>query len=89
MSERQGVEIDYCPACRGVWLDRGELDKILERMQHDASVGDTGRSVPRGETDSRNRYLEPRGGDDRGPYGSGKAYRKKSSPLEFLGDLFG
>lgn len=31
MSERQGVEIDYCPRCRGVWLDRGELDKIVER----------------------------------------------------------
>jgi Zn-finger nucleic acid-binding protein len=31
IAERQGVEIDYCPECRGVWLDRGELDKILER----------------------------------------------------------
>ena len=31
MSERAGVEIDYCPECRGVWLDRGELDKIIER----------------------------------------------------------
>ena len=31
MTERQGVEIDYCPTCRGVWLDRGELDKIIER----------------------------------------------------------
>lgn len=31
MSERSGIEIDYCPTCRGVWLDRGELDKILER----------------------------------------------------------
>lgn len=31
MSERQGVEIDYCPQCRGVWLDRGELDKLVER----------------------------------------------------------
>lgn len=31
MSDRQGVEIDYCPTCRGVWLDRGELDKIIER----------------------------------------------------------
>jgi len=31
MSERQGIEIDYCPECRGVWLDRGELDKIIER----------------------------------------------------------
>ena len=31
MADRQGVEIDYCPACRGVWLDRGELDKLIER----------------------------------------------------------
>ncbi|RMI14420.1 zf-TFIIB domain-containing protein [Cellulomonas triticagri] len=31
MAERQGVEIDYCPSCRGIWLDRGELDKILDR----------------------------------------------------------
>ncbi len=31
MSERQGIEIDYCPKCRGIWLDRGELDKIIER----------------------------------------------------------
>lgn len=36
MSERQGIEIDYCPQCRGVWLDRGELDKILERAQAEA-----------------------------------------------------
>lgn len=31
MTERQGIEIDYCPSCRGVWLDRGELDKLIER----------------------------------------------------------
>jgi Zn-finger nucleic acid-binding protein len=31
MSEKQGIEIDYCPTCRGVWLDRGELEKIIER----------------------------------------------------------
>jgi Zn-finger nucleic acid-binding protein len=35
MTERQGVEIDYCPTCRGVWLDRGELDKLLERAERD------------------------------------------------------
>ena len=35
MSERQGIEIDYCPTCRGVWLDRGELDKIVERSGAD------------------------------------------------------
>jgi Zn-finger nucleic acid-binding protein len=37
MSERQGVEIDYCPQCRGVWLDRGELDKIIERSARDTA----------------------------------------------------
>ena len=36
MSDRQGVEIDYCPQCRGVWLDRGELDKIIERSAQEA-----------------------------------------------------
>ena len=36
MSERQGVEIDYCPNCRGVWLDRGELDNIVERSTQPA-----------------------------------------------------
>ena len=35
MSDRQGIEIDYCPTCRGVWLDRGELDKIIERATAD------------------------------------------------------
>lgn len=34
MTDRQGVEIDYCPQCRGVWLDRGELDKIIERSSN-------------------------------------------------------
>jgi len=33
LSERQGIEIDYCPECRGIWLDRGELDKILEKSK--------------------------------------------------------
>lgn len=35
MADRQGVEIDFCPQCRGVWLDRGELDKIIERSGAD------------------------------------------------------
>jgi hypothetical protein len=38
MSERQGIEIDYCPTCRGVWLDRGELDKIVDRSANDAAA---------------------------------------------------
>lgn len=45
MSERSGVEIDYCPKCRGVWLDRGELDKIVERASsHSANERRTSRS---------------------------------------------
>ena len=38
ISERKGIEIDYCPQCRGIWLDRGELDKILERSREEASA---------------------------------------------------
>lgn len=44
MTERQGVEIDYCPTCRGVWLDRGELDKIIDRANA-ASADDTASSA--------------------------------------------
>ena len=36
ISEKQGIEIDYCPKCRGIWLDRGELDKIIERSATEA-----------------------------------------------------
>ena len=54
MSERSGIEIDYCPSCRGVWLDRGELDKIIERsLAHQAPApadvvdgGRAGRPTP-------------------------------------------
>ena len=48
MSERQGVEIDYCPSCRGVWLDRGELDKIIDKNSTASS------------TSSQNLYSEQR-----------------------------
>ncbi len=47
MTERQGIEIDYCPTCRGVWLDRGELDKIIERSAtaYAAPAGDASSPV--------------------------------------------
>jgi uncharacterized protein len=51
LSERQGVEIDYCPQCRGVWLDRGELDKIIEKSLPGGS--------PRGETPSASMQVAP------------------------------
>jgi uncharacterized protein len=47
IAERQGVEIDYCPECRGVWLDRGELDKVIERSLH---VENSARAQPRTST---------------------------------------
>lgn len=46
MSDRQGIEIDYCPTCRGVWLDRGELDKIIERSAPAASAPAPARAMP-------------------------------------------
>ncbi|MEY3367749.1 MAG: hypothetical protein RI973_904 [Bacteroidota bacterium] len=75
MTERNGVEIDYCPDCRGVWLDRGELDKIIERSA--SKAGETLRSNPHSEYgDKHNDY-------DRRPY----EYKKKKKE-SFLEDLF-
>lgn len=58
MSERQGVEIDYCPQCRGVWLDRGELDKVVER----SAAIETARPAPQPAPQP---YREHIGGDYR------------------------
>ena len=58
VTERQGIEIDFCPKCRGVWLDRGELDKILER-----SAAYQPATPPPG-TDPRLRYDRDRDDDD-------------------------
>lgn len=46
MTERQNVEIDYCPKCRGVWLDRGELDKIIERVGESPLEGNPTSNMP-------------------------------------------
>lgn len=76
MTERQGVEIDYCPTCRGVWLDRGELDKIIERAGTQVSVS-PGPMAP----------SPPRGYDDRGDDRRGAAPKKKKRS-SFLEDMF-
>jgi uncharacterized protein len=52
MSDRQGVEIDYCPQCRGVWLDRGELDKLIERAAAPAQNLNNASSAQTGYRDS-------------------------------------
>jgi uncharacterized protein len=51
MSDRQGVEIDYCPQCRGVWLDRGELDKLIERAAVPAQNVNNGSAAQTGYRD--------------------------------------
>jgi Zn-finger nucleic acid-binding protein len=59
ISERQGIEIDYCPSCRGVWLDRGELDKLIERSSAAAPAPQATaahRSDPRSYPDPRYGY---------------------------------
>lgn len=51
MSERKGVEIDYCPSCRGVWLDRGELDKLIDQEAERYESGPSGRDRERDRDD--------------------------------------
>ena len=79
MSDRQGVEIDYCPKCRGVWLDRGELDKIIEKTAP-AAPQRPPQSDRGGESSSR---YEPRR-DDRSDHYDERPRKKKS----LLGELF-
>ena len=59
VSDRQGIEIDYCPQCRGIWLDRGELDKILERSAQ-ADVASSRSYQPRERYDSDDDYRKKR-----------------------------
>ena len=59
MSERQGVEIDYCPKCRGVWLDRGELDKILERGASESGARADAQARPQPSTPSQSTPQPP------------------------------
>jgi Zn-finger nucleic acid-binding protein len=71
MSDRQGVEIDYCPNCRGVWLDRGELDKLVRLgARNDVAQPSASRSAPeaRGRPDFEDSDFGKRHG----------GYRKKS-----------
>jgi Zn-finger nucleic acid-binding protein len=81
MSDRQGVEIDYCPQCRGVWLDRGELDKLIER---EASAGP---AMAYGERErERPRYRDDDDDDDRHVGGFGGGHKRKRKG--FLSEIF-
>lgn len=96
LAERHGVEIDYCPECRGVWLDRGELDKVRERSASDAASDhpprlDDERSRGHDGRDRRDddRYADRDDRDDRDqPTGRGRP-RKRRSFLDELMELGG
>lgn len=76
MSDRQGIEIDYCPQCRGVWLDRGELDKIIER----SAIVET-RPQPTRQSNDDYYY-------DDNDYQRDERYPQKRKRKSFLGDVF-
>jgi len=80
MSERQGIEIDYCPTCRGVWLDRGELDKIIER-----SAATTAPPPPQPEP---RHQREPYRDHDRGYQSHGHHGHHPKRRKSFLEELF-
>jgi Zn-finger nucleic acid-binding protein len=83
MADRNGIEIDYCPKCRGVWLDRGELDKVIERAGS-ASAAPVDEPRDRREyrrDDDRDRHLY----NDRPHHGDRPHYKKRKS---FLDDIF-
>lgn len=81
ITDRQGIEIDYCPRCRGVWLDRGELDKIIERSAAYVSPEPGPEREPEPRRPPKDKYYD-RDHDDRDRYYRGK--KKKS----FLSEIF-
>lgn len=86
MTDRSGIEIDYCPTCRGVWLDRGELDKIIERSGTATPTPEpTTQSAPSQRPTQPEYYDEPRRHDS---YHKDDYYKKKRKKESFLGDLF-
>ncbi len=92
MSERQGIEIDYCPKCRGVWLDRGELDKIIERSaSEDARAAPVQPNAPQpvpqqGQPYPPQGYYEGGHGSGHGGHGGGHGGGRRHG--SFLGRLF-
>jgi Zn-finger nucleic acid-binding protein len=85
MSERSGIEIDYCPECRGVWLDRGELDKIIERSLTQGAPAPAP-AAPQGgyerERDQRQQQYDQR------YQGAQQGYPRRKKKESWLSELF-
>ena len=97
MTDRQGIEIDYCPQCRGVWLDRGELDKMIERsatmtQPRASSAGMTTQPLnypqERPRQDDHDRDYDYRNRPRQDEHDRDYDYRKKKKRGGFLDDLF-
>ncbi len=93
ISSREGIEIDHCPQCRGVWLDRGELDKIIDRAA--PSVVGAASAAPAAPAPDQPRYEERRYEqpryDDRDRYRDERSYqdyKRKKKRKSFLEDIF-
>jgi Zn-finger nucleic acid-binding protein len=82
MADRQGVEIDYCPDCRGVWLDRGELDKIIARAADSPAAAAPARPSTPPPPRAPERYRDDY--DDDRPYDR----RRKKKRSSFLEEMF-
>ena len=89
MSERSGIEIDYCPTCRGVWLDRGELDKIIESSLTQVPAAPAAPAAPAQQGYDRRYDSGHDRGHDRGydQRGHGAPYKKKRKE-SWLSELF-
>jgi uncharacterized protein len=83
MSDRQGIEIDYCPQCRGVWLDRGELDKIIERSA--AELAPAPARAPQPQPQHQGYQQQPFSSDN---HGFGHGYGHKKRKKSFFEEIF-
>ncbi len=88
MSERKGVEIDYCPQCRGIWLDRGELDKLLEVAGRDDDDDDRREREYRPAYGERRDYDDDRRDRDDRPFGGGGYDPRRRKKKGFLSEMF-
>lgn len=90
MTDRQGVEIDYCPKCRGVWLDRGELDKIIERSSGAVEQHQPDTRFQERDNYSKERDHYPKHHDDHSykKHDEHSYGHKKKKKEGFLSDLF-
>ena len=86
MADRQGVEIDYCPACRGIWLDRGELDKLLDRAAAVTAAAPVHAPGPASSRPMANHQRQPDFEDSDFQQRQGYGVRRKKSWLNEIFD---